>query len=340
MPEDDRLPDDRADRRGADDDRSRSPTASWRRSSTARMAYRLRNLIGFQPRLAPELGYGKAVHHVLRTVAEHTQATRRVPDAREIDGILDASFFLPTANKPAHRQLKDAAPAADHRRTPPTTPTTCTASGRPSGRSSCTSTASRSAGAPTSSSTRRAACRPRSRSSTTRPRPRRRADHGCSCRSTRTPAGGRASTSATPLQSLGTPWRRVTEQVGRADPPPRRLFGLAVLVDRAIGPTRVVRELLVLAVDERCHDGAPELVETCDRFLIRACIRAVQLLDERRRQLTSSSNKVEEPVNRSSVVRDECGNEFGWLIRFAAMRDECRIDALFDERMVTPRSSE
>ena len=34
------------------------------------MAYRLRNLVGFQPRLAPELGYGKAVHHVLRMVAE------------------------------------------------------------------------------------------------------------------------------------------------------------------------------------------------------------------------------------------------------------------------------
>jgi DNA helicase-2/ATP-dependent DNA helicase PcrA len=28
------------------------------------MAYRLRNLIGFQPRLAPELGYAKAVHHL------------------------------------------------------------------------------------------------------------------------------------------------------------------------------------------------------------------------------------------------------------------------------------
>ncbi len=73
------------------------------------MAFRLRNLLGFQPRLAPELGYGKAVHHVLRTVAETTQATGRVPDAAQIDAILEASFFLPGANKPAHRQLKDAA---------------------------------------------------------------------------------------------------------------------------------------------------------------------------------------------------------------------------------------
>jgi DNA helicase-2/ATP-dependent DNA helicase PcrA len=73
------------------------------------MAFRLRNLIGFQPRLAPELGYGKAVHHVLRTIAETTRATGHVPTPTQIDAILDASFFLPSANKPAHRQLKDAA---------------------------------------------------------------------------------------------------------------------------------------------------------------------------------------------------------------------------------------
>jgi DNA helicase-2/ATP-dependent DNA helicase PcrA len=73
------------------------------------MAYRLRDLVGFQPRLAPELGYGKAVHHVLRTVADRTKATGNVPTPGEVDSILDASFFLPTANKPAYRQLKEAA---------------------------------------------------------------------------------------------------------------------------------------------------------------------------------------------------------------------------------------
>jgi DNA helicase-2/ATP-dependent DNA helicase PcrA len=59
--------------------------------------------------LAPELGYGKAVHHVLRTVADVTRATGHVPSEAEIDRILDDSFFLPTANKAAHRQLKSAA---------------------------------------------------------------------------------------------------------------------------------------------------------------------------------------------------------------------------------------
>jgi DNA helicase-2/ATP-dependent DNA helicase PcrA len=72
-------------------------------------AYRLRSLYGFQPRLAPELGYGKAVHHVLRMVAEQTKARGAVPSADELRGLLDSNFFLPAANKPAHKQLKAAA---------------------------------------------------------------------------------------------------------------------------------------------------------------------------------------------------------------------------------------
>ncbi len=73
------------------------------------MAYRLRNLLGFQPRLAPELGYGKAVHHVLRMVAEQTKATGKIPSPKQLAKLLDTNFFLPAANKPAHRQLKEAA---------------------------------------------------------------------------------------------------------------------------------------------------------------------------------------------------------------------------------------
>jgi DNA helicase-2/ATP-dependent DNA helicase PcrA len=73
------------------------------------LAFRLRNLLGFQPRLAPELGYGKAVHHVMRAVAEATKASGHVPTTAQIDELLDESFFLPSASKPAHRQLKDAA---------------------------------------------------------------------------------------------------------------------------------------------------------------------------------------------------------------------------------------
>lgn len=73
------------------------------------MAYRLRTKLGFQPRLAPELGYGKAVHHMLRRLAEVTQQREEVPTAAQITSMLDDDFFLPIANKPAHRQMKDAA---------------------------------------------------------------------------------------------------------------------------------------------------------------------------------------------------------------------------------------
>ncbi|MBX6387874.1 MAG: ATP-dependent helicase [Frankia sp.] len=73
------------------------------------LAFRMRELVGFQPRLAPELGYGKAVHHLLRAVAKRTRESGKVPTTVEIDAILDASFFLPMANKVAHRQLRDAA---------------------------------------------------------------------------------------------------------------------------------------------------------------------------------------------------------------------------------------
>jgi DNA helicase-2/ATP-dependent DNA helicase PcrA len=73
------------------------------------LAFRLRNVLGFEPRLATELGYGRAVHHVLRAVAERTKDQGAVPGTAELDEILDQSFFLPTANKPAHRQLKAAA---------------------------------------------------------------------------------------------------------------------------------------------------------------------------------------------------------------------------------------
>ena len=72
-------------------------------------AYRLRNLIGFRPRLAPELGYGRAVHHVLRSVANFTKINGVVPREATIDEILSRDFFLPSANKVAHRQLKKAA---------------------------------------------------------------------------------------------------------------------------------------------------------------------------------------------------------------------------------------
>jgi DNA helicase-2/ATP-dependent DNA helicase PcrA len=73
------------------------------------LAYRLRNLIGFQPSLAPELGFGKAVHHLMRNVAEHTRRHKTPPSPNQLEMIFDQTFYLPAANKVGHRQMKDAA---------------------------------------------------------------------------------------------------------------------------------------------------------------------------------------------------------------------------------------
>jgi DNA helicase-2/ATP-dependent DNA helicase PcrA len=73
------------------------------------LSYRLSSLLGFQPFLAPELGYGKAVHHVMRSVAEYTRAHGIPPTSSDLDKMFDQEFFLPAASKPAHEQLKRAA---------------------------------------------------------------------------------------------------------------------------------------------------------------------------------------------------------------------------------------
>jgi DNA helicase-2/ATP-dependent DNA helicase PcrA len=73
------------------------------------LAYRLRSLIGFQPSLAPELGYGRAVHHIMRTVAEHTRSHKSPPSPAQLNLMFDEQFYVPAASKPAHRQMKDAA---------------------------------------------------------------------------------------------------------------------------------------------------------------------------------------------------------------------------------------
>jgi DNA helicase-2/ATP-dependent DNA helicase PcrA len=45
----------------------------------------------------------------MRVIAEHTQATHRLPTASEIDDLLTQDFFLPFANKAAHKQMRAAA---------------------------------------------------------------------------------------------------------------------------------------------------------------------------------------------------------------------------------------
>ena len=78
---------------------------------TCALAYRLRTLIGFQPSLAPELGYGKAVHHILRSVAEFTRRHRVTPSPAQLSLILDEEFYLPAANKATHAVMRESARA-------------------------------------------------------------------------------------------------------------------------------------------------------------------------------------------------------------------------------------
>jgi DNA helicase II / ATP-dependent DNA helicase PcrA len=72
-------------------------------------SYLLRNELGFMPPVKAELGYGNAVHHVMRLIAEHARATGKVPNPRLINDLLTSDFFLPFANKPAHREMREKA---------------------------------------------------------------------------------------------------------------------------------------------------------------------------------------------------------------------------------------
>lgn len=65
------------------------------------LQYRLRNRLNFEPRAVKELGYGNAVHHVLRRIAEHTRATGLIPSYAEIQAVFHREFYLPLADKPA-----------------------------------------------------------------------------------------------------------------------------------------------------------------------------------------------------------------------------------------------
>lgn len=72
-------------------------------------SYLLRNELGFMPPVKAELGYGNAVHHVMRVIAEHARATGKLPTPRSINDLLTSDFFLPFANKAAHREMREKA---------------------------------------------------------------------------------------------------------------------------------------------------------------------------------------------------------------------------------------
>jgi len=71
--------------------------------------YRFSSSFGFQPQLVSELGYGNAIHHILRLVAEKAKVTGKPPPAAEVDALFQKFFYLPFANTGAFDSLQKRA---------------------------------------------------------------------------------------------------------------------------------------------------------------------------------------------------------------------------------------
>lgn len=76
---------------------------------TCPRSYLLKNELGFMPTIQQELGYGNAVHHTMRVLAELTQATGSAPTALQVGQLLESEFFLPYANKAGHKEMREKA---------------------------------------------------------------------------------------------------------------------------------------------------------------------------------------------------------------------------------------
>ena len=70
------------------------------------LAFRFRDSLGFPPPLAVVLGYGNAIHHILRRLAGYTMTHRRVPDDSYLDKISEEEFYVPYATKTAFSRMK------------------------------------------------------------------------------------------------------------------------------------------------------------------------------------------------------------------------------------------
>ncbi|MFH0944264.1 MAG: ATP-dependent DNA helicase [Planctomycetota bacterium] len=71
--------------------------------------FRLSQQLGFQPPLVRELGYGRAIHHVLQTIAEEALQTSHVPTEEDAVRTVERMFYLPFANRPAYEKMLTAA---------------------------------------------------------------------------------------------------------------------------------------------------------------------------------------------------------------------------------------
>ena len=73
------------------------------------LRFRFSKSLGLLPPMAEELGYGKAVHHMLRLVAEEAMTKKEVPSWDRCEAIALEGFFAPYANKPTFERMRKAA---------------------------------------------------------------------------------------------------------------------------------------------------------------------------------------------------------------------------------------
>lgn len=71
--------------------------------------YRLASSLGFETQLVSELGYGRAIHHVLRFIAEFARTTGKPPTEAQVQKVLDAEFYLPFANSSNFENMRKSA---------------------------------------------------------------------------------------------------------------------------------------------------------------------------------------------------------------------------------------
>jgi len=68
--------------------------------------YRLSRVFGFERELVTELGYGRAIHHILRHVAENSYKDGHLPTAKELEMLLDKELYVPFANEATFRNMR------------------------------------------------------------------------------------------------------------------------------------------------------------------------------------------------------------------------------------------
>ena len=73
------------------------------------LRYRFSASLGFQPQLVTELGYGRAIHHILRHLAEKSKNKQELPTGDEVEEVFKDAFYLPFANNAAFHNLFDRA---------------------------------------------------------------------------------------------------------------------------------------------------------------------------------------------------------------------------------------